>query len=287
MTVGTGLFLSAIFLGLIALFIATKDRWKWKKIIFWSLGVVGLLVVSLLGLIAYENRPSPPEKLADFWELTLGMTPNEVRFRKGEPTSVRNEGPDAEWHFAYDEGYTNYFYRVGFNNGKVRYVFFLGPSYKSPSVGGVNIGNSQEELFEALGKPSAISNSNDSLRRLAHFDSYHLVVNLELNRVVGFGIYNPADGNLKFAEDGAMAGSGTYDDILQGKTYSLEEVVGDATAKTAKAKGGAASRIGESGRYVLEEEKEAGPWEGYKSHAKESGGERAWERDPVIQPAPK
>ena len=33
MDVGTGIFLSAIFLGLIALFIGTKDRWKWKKII--------------------------------------------------------------------------------------------------------------------------------------------------------------------------------------------------------------------------------------------------------------
>jgi len=37
MTLGLGIFLSLLFLGTIALFIATKDRWNWKKIILWPL----------------------------------------------------------------------------------------------------------------------------------------------------------------------------------------------------------------------------------------------------------
>jgi membrane protein YdbS with pleckstrin-like domain len=61
MELGTGILLSAVFLGTVALFIATKDRWNWKKIFLWPLGViVGLGVVG--GSIAYlyqqyEDRP--------------------------------------------------------------------------------------------------------------------------------------------------------------------------------------------------------------------------------------
>lgn len=201
MTVGTGIFLSAIFIGFIALFVATKDRWKWKKIVLWFGGIVGLFVIGFFGLLAYENRPDPPEKLAEFWNIPLDMSQDEVLFRKGKPSFIVDEGPNAEWLFTYDKGYANYSFEVLFKDNKVRTVFYRGPSYESPNVGGVDIGNSQEQLIKAFGQPSSISNSNDSLRRFVHFSKYNLFAGLEMNQVIGFGIYNPAYGDLEFAKD--------------------------------------------------------------------------------------
>lgn len=202
MTVGTGIFLSAIFLGFIALFVATKDRWKWKKIVLWFVGIVGLFVIGLFGLLAYDNRPDQPEKLAEFWNIHLDMSQDEVLFRKGKPSFMVDEGPNAEWLFTFDKGYANYQFEISFKDNKVRYVFYRGPSYEAPNVGGLDIGNSQEQLIKAFGQPSSISNSNDSLRRFVHFSKYNLFAGLEMNQVIGFGIYNPAYGDLKFAQVG-------------------------------------------------------------------------------------
>jgi len=62
MTLGLGIFLSSLFLGVIYLFVVTKDRWNWKKILFvWPLIVI--LVVGVIGgggfyIYNYcENKP--------------------------------------------------------------------------------------------------------------------------------------------------------------------------------------------------------------------------------------
>jgi hypothetical protein len=36
---GTAIFLSALVLGVVGLYAVTKDRWNWRKIAFWSLGI--------------------------------------------------------------------------------------------------------------------------------------------------------------------------------------------------------------------------------------------------------
>ena len=48
MSLGLGIFLSSLFLGIIFLFVSTKDRWNWKKILFiWPLCFV--LIVGVVG----------------------------------------------------------------------------------------------------------------------------------------------------------------------------------------------------------------------------------------------
>ena len=64
MSVGSGLVLSALLLGLVILFVATKDRWRWGRIARWSIGGPAVLfIVAALGVwayTAYTNRPSAP-----------------------------------------------------------------------------------------------------------------------------------------------------------------------------------------------------------------------------------
>ena len=65
MNLGLAIFLSAVFLGTVALYIATMDRWNWKKIIIRPLlGVLLLLVVGGVGLLLWAYWPQA-EKTAE------------------------------------------------------------------------------------------------------------------------------------------------------------------------------------------------------------------------------
>lgn len=50
MTLGTGIFLAALFLGIVYLYINTRDRWDWKKIAKrFFLGIIALILVLVVG----------------------------------------------------------------------------------------------------------------------------------------------------------------------------------------------------------------------------------------------
>ena len=86
MELGTGVFLSAVFLGTVGLFIATKDRWNWKKIFLWPLAVVaGLSLVGGLVAYAYKQYEERPKVLTEFNGIRLGEQFQDVAFRHGKP----------------------------------------------------------------------------------------------------------------------------------------------------------------------------------------------------------
>ena len=93
MTLGTGIFLAAIVMSLTALFIATKDRWNWKKILLWPLGICVAGGLAMWGYIEYDNRADEaraiekkgPTVQSSFWDIPLGATQDDVFFKKGKP----------------------------------------------------------------------------------------------------------------------------------------------------------------------------------------------------------
>ncbi len=114
MNLGLAIFLSAVFLGTVALYIATMDRWNWKKIIFRPLlGGLLLIVLSGVGLLLWVYWPQAEKTTRTFrpeelqlrlfnlvgdvvTEVPLGSSKADVRFLKGEPTS---ELPDR-WRYS-------------------------------------------------------------------------------------------------------------------------------------------------------------------------------------------
>src|SRR5437867_11361767 len=86
MNLGTGIFLGLIFLGVIWLYVATWQRWRWKRIMAWLFGVIAAPVLCFFAWLWVSNYlDSFPRREEELWGLKPGMTIEDVLFRKGEP----------------------------------------------------------------------------------------------------------------------------------------------------------------------------------------------------------
>lgn len=198
MELGTGIFLSAIFLGTVALFIATKDRWNWKKILLWPIGViVALAVVGGSITYLYQQYEDRPRKLNELWGISLTDTANDVKFKKGEPTTRLDNDLWVYRPYQTREGD----YVVYFKNDRVRSIVYFGPMYDGPSVHGVGHYDSPQELDEKLGPPSYVSRSKDELRRAYSYEKFNVVVHFESGKMSALGIYDSASGPFRFKEE--------------------------------------------------------------------------------------
>ncbi|MHB1290796.1 MAG: hypothetical protein ACYCY5_01215 [Sulfuricella sp.] len=198
MELGTGIFLSTIFLGIVALFIATKDRWNWKKILLWPLGIIGAFAV-IGGSIAYvyQQYEDRPRKLTALWDVSLNDTASDVKFKKGEPTTRLDNDHWVYRPYQTTEGD----YVVYFKNDRVRSIIYFGPMYNGPSVHGVGHYDSSQELDAKLGPPSYVSRSKDELRRAYSYEKFNVVAHFEGGKISALGIYDPASGPFKFKEE--------------------------------------------------------------------------------------
>jgi hypothetical protein len=193
MELGTGLFLSAVFLGTVALFIATKDRWNWKKIFLWPLGVIfGLGIVGGL----YQQYEDRPRKLKELWGVSINDSAGDVKFNKGEPTT---RDKDVWVYRPYETIEGDYV--VFFKNDRVRSVMYFGPMYNAPSLHGVGHYDSPQELDKKLGPPSYVSHTKDELSRIYSYEKFNIVVHFSEGKMSGLGIYDPAMGAFKFNEE--------------------------------------------------------------------------------------
>ena len=221
--------MSAIFLGVIALFIATKDRLSWKRIVVRSaIGLVAITALSGIGIYAWirylehEQRPPKPVAMLEFWELNLNSTKGDVKFKKGNPDRVHafpqsKKDPSEKrevWVYAMtDEGKTMASkgdmmpwdsYGVSFRNDEIRMIFYVGTeSWKGPKLHGISAGASLETIVRLLGEPSYISISEDELERIASYEKINSYFVLRENKVEGYGIINPKFGPARHTKERA------------------------------------------------------------------------------------
>lgn len=93
MSIGDGIFLSAVLLSIVGLYAATKDRWSWKRIAKWGLILpVAVLAILALGVWLYSVYDERPIAQESFEGLKLSSTPADVRFLKGEPIAKYSTG---------------------------------------------------------------------------------------------------------------------------------------------------------------------------------------------------
>jgi hypothetical protein len=202
MSLGTSIFLSAVLLSIVALFIATKDRWNWKKLVGWLFGVVvAVPIIAGLGFYVYSYIAELPKAQLSFWDIPLGATESDVKFLKGAPTEVQEKD-----HWVYKEEKSRSSddeseYQVRFKEGKVRFVLFTGSSFLyAPDLQGIRHGASQQEVLKKFGSASHVSISEDDLMRMLSFERFNLVFALRENRVVAYGMYDPKFGAMQYAK---------------------------------------------------------------------------------------
>lgn len=192
MSLGVSIFLSSTILAIIVLFIATKDRWNWVKILLWPLGGLLAMAVAFWGYQTIQNRPRPE---TEFWGIRLGATKSDVKFLKGVPTQAYDN--DQKWAYIFKDSSgqnDQYVYLVQFKGDRVWVVGYIShPTAGSfgPGVHGIYIGDSLEEVVETFGKDYHMETDKDGLRRLFSFEYYRLFFELEKNRVQSYGLYDP------------------------------------------------------------------------------------------------
>ncbi len=208
MTLGTGIFLSSIFLGLIFLFHSTKDRWNWRKII--KRGGVTILVLIILGgggftALIYQhqiseyfstgsiiNLDASPKKYEEVWDIKLGASQEDLLFLKGIPSSkTSNKDPNEKVWFYKQEYGDNWI--VDFDkNDKVSQVLLYKIYMTSDiKINGISYGSTLKTLVNKLGKPSRIIVSKDKLRKFYLYDQLNNKFVLEKAKVVAMGINKP------------------------------------------------------------------------------------------------
>jgi hypothetical protein len=206
MELGTSVFLSAIFLGTVALFIATKDRWNWRRIFLWP--VAAVLGLSIAGGTAvyiydqYQSRPIPvpvpvPVPQTSLWDITLGTSPAQIKFEKGQPSEIKGN----EWLYLLGREAGDGGYVIGFKDWKVRLIIYYGTRSSAPTIAGVSPYSSLSEIENKLGAPSFVSRSKDELQRWYSFDKFNVGVLFEKGEVVALGIFDPEAGPIRFVDE--------------------------------------------------------------------------------------
>jgi hypothetical protein len=200
MELGTAVFLSAVLLSLVGLYAATKDRWNWKKVFLWLLGVlVTLAALAGGGVYIYTLIESRPKPQTSFWNIPLNATEADVKFLKGEPTKRE----DVTWTYETKQVQSDpYYYVVQFEkSGKLRFVMYYGAGLYMPFVQGISSYSSQEAVVEKFGPPTYTSTSKDGLRRILSYSAYNLFFGLRQNRVESLGMYDGTGRPLQFSDD--------------------------------------------------------------------------------------
>lgn len=204
MELGTGVFLSALFLGTIALFVATKDRWNWKKILLWPIGLIfSISLISIGAYFLYQKYEKWPRTATGLWEVYLYQKKTDVKFKKGNPQNIN----DNLWTYEIDK-YGNYCYVLFGEDGemkdKVLRIFFYGDSFykiSNPFLEDVLKSSSYKDLEDKIGKPSSMSISEDELSRTYCYDNYNIAVEFQQDNLKGIGIYIPKYGAIGYARE--------------------------------------------------------------------------------------
>ncbi|MDP2754911.1 MAG: hypothetical protein Q8P40_11060 [Nitrospirota bacterium] len=197
MSLGTAIFLSSIFLGIVALYIATKDRWNWRKIVPYSLGgLIGLAMLIAAGLWTHSLISNRPHIETVFWDIPISASKSDIKFLKGEPN--RKEDEDVWFYEPQEWKLKGSIYMILFRDNKVFAIIYEGDSIHSPWIQGIHYGDNYNSIIKKFRSPSYISTSEDELGKTLSYDRYNIAFELKENKVIAYGVYNGALGQLTY-----------------------------------------------------------------------------------------
>jgi hypothetical protein len=216
MAVGTGIFFAALLIALVLLYATTKDRWRWRTFVKRSAFAMLLLVIAGIltaaGVYVWNNLPPGLQK--QYAGLEIGISPEEVLYRRGTPTSVLGEGlkdpgmegfrevidsakiPKGKTIKDYDTwnyGDAKFNVSVTFNQQNTAVVaiecYASEPSGKCPVIESINDGDTETAVIHRFGQPDA--SKIDGVTKTLSYSKIGATINLEKQRVYMLGINDP------------------------------------------------------------------------------------------------
>lgn len=196
MTTGDGIFSGFFFLGLIWLYVATRDRWNWIRIGKWTAALTATPLIAIGVYIAGQNYlDSRPVLQTEFWGVAPGISKSELTFKKGKPDVER------ERYWTYGKETDSVIYHVQLRNEKVRAVVAASTnSYGLPYLQGISNHSSQSDIERKFGKPDSVSETKDKTTRMLTYLKYGIFFSLAKDRVEALGVVDPAEGPMLFSE---------------------------------------------------------------------------------------
>lgn len=204
MTVGDGIFGAALIIGLVVLYLGTKDRWRWKRTVGWLMAAIlsASLVISLWA--GWEKwNDSRPKVATEMWGISLGAKQSDVLFAKGEPTTRVS---DERWEYVAASGNSEYAVIVAFDGGQVTEVLSLGDRLYMPTPDGVSGYESIQQLLARYGEPQETGVSDDGLVRTYRFREHNLLVSFDRTGLVGVGVVSPGSKIRVYGQRNATVG---------------------------------------------------------------------------------
>ena len=199
MTIGTGIFLSAVIFGVLTLYYITRDRWNWPSIMRrFGIGAASLVVIAIFFAVAiwgYEKITNLPQRQTTYSDIDLGMKMLEVRYVKGEPSYVMlptiksgpyagsapiiesknfKQGQLAENYLSwgYDAADKRSYVEVDFDS-KTRKVdqitCYSEGFFNCPPLLGILDGDEEENVISRLGQPTHVAfETGSGVKRLTY-----------------------------------------------------------------------------------------------------------------------
>lgn len=196
MEIGTGLFLGLSVIGVVILYIATRDRWKWRKnMLRVLLGLIAICTLIWLSFWAYNSYVQRVVPKRDYMGLSLTDTLADVKFKKG----LSQHKDESSWLYLDREN--KFETQIILRNSKVRAILYIGECTYCNSIFDLNIGDSYQKVVDKIGAPSHVSTSLDQLRRMASFEKTNLLFMFAEGRVTRMGVYDSTSGPLEFDRD--------------------------------------------------------------------------------------
>lgn len=186
-TLGTGIFLSAVILSVVALYALTRDRISWLKALRRT-----LLVLIVLGSVgggayyAWDEYQSRPRQLEGLWGIRIGDSEADVVFRKGAPKVTCVNPADPEWKAAwYEKGDYDPVIRISYQAAKVFKLLAYHDLWDVDLPSGMELyqGASSEAVIEHWGKPDSVEMRNENKSRVLSWPRFGIQLGFTENKL--------------------------------------------------------------------------------------------------------
>lgn len=206
MSIGLGIFLGSVFLGIIFLYTKTRGSWNWpriSKVVGLSIaGVVGLIALPLGAYFGYLEWEKRPRLVTSLDGATLGEPLSDVVFRHGPltknpPTGVQKYS-DEEYYQREDNSF-----HVSVRGGRITSIWHDCKTSDNrtdyTTVNGIQCGDLGNKIMETLGDNLRVLCTRDKVQDIAKLfraydvPKYGTRYLLVLNQVRGFYIFPPGE----------------------------------------------------------------------------------------------